>query len=476
MRLRGTAPRGTAPRGTARKRRRTLRALPALLLLGLIVSALAGCASVRERQSFDEYYREEERSYPGEEVSPPVEPAAIGEDAGLPDLLVYAALHNPGLEAAFDDWKAALERIPQMRSLPDPRFTYVYYIETVETRVGPQQESFAVAQTFPWLGKLRRQGDAAVEAAEAAHQRYEAAKLALFCRVNQAYYEYYYLERSLAVTDDNIKLVSNLEAVARTRYQTGMAPYSAVVKAQVELGKLEDQVETLRDLRVPTAARVNAALGRAPGAYLPAPRSPGAESAAVSDTAALGRLRENNPELLALGRMTAKEEAAVSLAGQAYVPDITLGAAVIQTGDAMNPGVEDSGKDPVMASLSLNLPIWFGKYRAAKREAEARQRANAKRRQQRENELITDLKTALFNFHSAERRIDLYGDSLLPKAEASLSASQAAFAAGQADFLDVIEAQRTLLEFQLAYERALTDRAQRLAEIEMITGGGYDNE
>jgi outer membrane protein TolC len=77
---------------------------------------------------------------------------------------------------------------------------------------------------------------------------------------------------------------------------------------------------------------------------------------------------------------------------------------------------------------------------------------------------------ALFHFHSAERKIDLYGDSLVPKAEQSVAASQRAFSAGQADFFDLIEAQRTLLEFQLSYERALADRAQRLAEIEMLIG------
>ena len=123
-----------------------------------------------------------------------------------------------------------------------------------------------------------------------------------------------------------------------------------------------------------------------------------------------------------------------------------------------------------MASLSFNLPIWIGKHRAAEREARARLRATAKRREDHENELLSDLKLALFHFRSAERKMDLYGNSLVPKAEQALAASQRAFAAGKADFFDLIEAQRTLLEFQLAHERALADRAQRLAEIEMLIG------
>jgi len=50
------------------------------------------------------------------------------------DCLAYAALNNAGLEAAFNRWKTALEKVPQVNSLPDPQFSYSYEIET---RVGP---------------------------------------------------------------------------------------------------------------------------------------------------------------------------------------------------------------------------------------------------------------------------------------------------------------------------------------------------
>jgi outer membrane protein TolC len=435
-----------------------------------LLAVLAGCASVGERKSRYEFNLEADarRVEPDDTGSAGVpEP---GEDAGLQDYLAYAALRNPGLQAAFDDWKAELERIPQARSLPDPRFTYVHYIETVETRVGPQEQSFALMQTFPWLGKLRRRGDIAFAASEAARQRYEAAKLKLFYEVKHAYYEYYYLSRAISVTENDIRLVSSLEEVARTKYQVGEVPYSAVVKAQVELGVLEDALETLQDLSAPTIAGLNKVLGRPPGAYLPPPKIIEAEDVRFRDEDIVADLKKRNPELLTLEFMTLKEEAALGLSRQVYLPDITLGATIVRTGEALDPMSGDSGKDPVMASLSLNLPLWIGKYRAAEKEAQARLSASARRRQNRENQLVTDLKFAIFHFRSAERKADLYGNSLILKAEQALAASQRAFAAGRADFFDIIEAQRTLLEFLLAYERALADRAQRLAEIEMLTG------
>ena len=454
---------------------RSCLTMPAIRPMAIaLIAVLAGCASIQERQSFHDLYLEAGAFTGADGRSIPAETPELGEAAGLSDYLAYAALSNPGLEAAFNDWKATLERVPQARALPDPRFTFVHYVEAVETRVGPQERSFALMQTFPWLGKLRSSGKIALKGAEAARQRYEAVKLRVFYQVTHAYYEYYYLSRTISVTESDIGLVSSLEEVARTKYQVGTVPYSALIKAQVELGKLEDALETLKDLRGPTAAALNKSLGRPPDTHLPWPTPIAIEEISFSDDEIYADLSRNNPDLLALGFMASREEAAIGLARQGYFPDITLGATVVRTGDALSPDLQDSGKDPVMASLSVNLPIWIGKHRAAEREARARFRATAKRREDHENELLSDLKLTLFHFRSAERKMDLYGNSLVPKAEQALAASQKAFATDKADFFDLIEAQRTLLEFQLAHERALADRAQRLAEIEMLIGKQID--
>ena len=58
----------------------------------------------------------------------------------LQDYLQYAALNNAGLKAAFEQWKVAVEQVPQAESLPDPKFNYGYFIEEVETKIGPQRQ------------------------------------------------------------------------------------------------------------------------------------------------------------------------------------------------------------------------------------------------------------------------------------------------------------------------------------------------
>jgi outer membrane protein TolC len=404
--------------------------------------------------------------------APPAETGAsvsLDDDATLDDYLRFAALNNAGLEAAFNRWKAELERIPQARSLPDPRFTYSYFIEQVETRVGPQQQKFGVMQMFPWFGTLRLRGDAAAEAAAAAQQGYEKTKLALFYRVKAAYYEYWYLAQAISVTKEHLKLVANLEGVARTRFTAGAAPNSALIQAQVELGKLDDKLRTLESLRAALVAKLNAALNRPTHLPLPWPRSLPEIDASFTDRQAMQWLAESNPDLRRLDHLVLKEEAGIELARKNYYPDITLGVDYVDTGDALNPDMADSGKDPVMAIVSVNLPIWHGRYRAAEREARLRKMAAEADLQDTGERLEADLELTLYHFRDAERKIDLYGDTLVPKAEQSLKVAQQGFEAGSTSFISLIDAERLLLEFELSHQRAQADRGQRLAEIEMLT-------
>ena len=395
----------------------------------------------------------------------------LSETSGLAEYLAYAALNNPGLEAAFSRWRAALERVPQVRALPDPRFTYQYFIEEVETRVGAQRESFALAQMLPWFGKLELRGDAAMQAAEAERQRYEAAKLKLFYQVKNAYYEYYYLWRSIQTVKDNVQLLENTERVARTRYKAGAASHPDVIRLQVELGKLTDRLRTIEDLRQPLAARLNAALGCPADAPVPWPARLAEHPAAATDQALMAWLPESNPELKALDHETRRSRTQIDLAQKDYFPDVTVGMSYIQTAPSTHGRhPPDDGKDPVVAMVSVELPIWREKLDAGVREARARHVAAMRTRQDRANALAADLKLALYQYRDAGRKIGLYRDTLIPKAAEGLKTLQVAFASGQATFTDLIDAERLYLEFALAYERALANQAQRLAELEMLVG------
>ncbi|MBW8014668.1 MAG: TolC family protein [Planctomycetes bacterium] len=445
---------------------------------------ISGCVS-REDQAYNAWQRQMTSAY-GDTVARTISYAGttaqsdndtatasrpeLTSTSGLSDYLAYAALNNPGLEAAFNRWKAALEQIPQVKALQDPKFNYKYFIEEVETRVGPQKQSFGISQAFPWFGKLSLRGDIAAEAANAAKQRYESAKLKLFFDVKDVYYEYYYLSKSIAITQENVNLIKHLESVARSRYKAAAGGHPDVIRAQVEMGKLQDRYQTQLDLKAPVIARLNAALNRPVGAEVPAPSQIEFNEVEVVDQEQLAMLLQTNPELKALGHEIIQNEKRIALAKKDYYPDFTFGVNVIDTGDSIVGDPRDNGKDPVVALISINIPLWRDKYAAAKRQARHKYHAAKRLRTEQTNSLSSKLKMVMYRFRNAERKIDLYGDALLPKAKESLKVTESGFRSGQSSFTDLIDAQRILLEFALSYERALANRSQSLAEIEMIVG------
>ncbi len=482
----------------------------AVTAIGLL-AILSGCENAENRRGIEDAMASASSrsvSHLRDDEHAGVEPPRLDETSSLADYLAYAAINNPGLEAAFNRWKASLERVPQVRALPDPKFNYAYFIREVETRVGPQKQRFGLSQTFPWFGKLELRGDVAAQAARAEHQRYEAAKLRLFHDVKKAYYEYYYLARSISVIEAARDLVKYLESVARTKYKVGAAEHADVIRAQVELGKLEDRLRSLRGLRTPLVARLNAAMNRPSDAELPWPTSLPEQRIALGTGELLTYLCEANPELKALEFEIARQRRAIDLAKKDYFPDITLGVDFTDVGEAIGPESQglkapfarrsaariaqgqgdaidatnmlqsalpgqppdDSGQDAWMVWMSMNIPIWFEKYRAGEREARARYDAAVQSKTDRENTLVSRVKMAQYYYHDADRKIALYRDTLIPKADESLKATEAAFRGGKATFLDLIDAERVLLEFQLSFEQARANRAQRLAELEMLVG------
>jgi len=404
----------------------------------------------------------------------PVPAAQRSPDANVPrtmqEYLQYAALNNAGLKAAFEAWKAALEEIPQVQALPDPRFTYGYFIEEVETRVGPQKQRFSLTQTFPWFGVLASRSDAAAAAAHAAQKRYEAKKLELFYAVKESFYEYVYLRSAIEIARESLDLVRHFEEVARTKYITAEAGHPDVIRAQMELATLADKLEALEQLRGPIVAQLNAALNRPSGATLPWPQHESYGEVRVERDRILSALKQQNPQLQALNSDVESARHRVALAKKRFYPDLSVGVDWVDTDDAFAAGVRDSGKDPVILMFSMNLPIWRKSYGAAELQARAASRRLVHQKKELANDLLARAERVLYDFEDSRRKIRLYGSVLVPKAEELVGASETAYAAGTVDFLSLIDAEQTLLKLRLQHERAKVDRQQRLAELEMLVG------
>ncbi len=399
--------------------------------------------------------------------------AAEVEPGGLETLEEYLALaakNNAGLRAAFNEWKAAAEAVPQARALPDPRFTYGYFIDEVETRVGPQRQKFGISQTFPWLGKIEARTDAAAAMAKAAQKKYEAKKLDLFYEVKSVYYEYAYLYTAIEKTKQNLDLVGYLEQVALARYSASAGSHPDVIRAQIEVARLDDKVKTLEQMRKPIVAKLNSVLNRKGGKSLPWPSRADYAPMEIDRNKVLAKINKLNPQIVTLKHTVAAAKQKVTLAEKRFYPDVTFGVDWIETDDALMAGTPDSGKDPIIAMFSVNIPLWADSYKAGVRQAKANLRKAGAAKRQKQNDIRAGAVRVLFDIEDSRRKVKLYTDILLPKANEMLAASEAAYKAGEIDFLSLINAQQTLLSFELMLERAITDEMQSSAELEKFIG------
>ncbi|MBU0715737.1 MAG: TolC family protein [Verrucomicrobia bacterium] len=428
--------------------------LACLVLAAAWGLGLAGCTSLPEKILHTKYRETYDAVYEAPDTSDTT--ARFDGNSTFDDYRRYAFAHSPALRAAFDRWKAALERVPQARSLDDPILAFEYFIEQRQTRY-----QASLIQLFPAFGKLTLRDKRAVAEADAAMRAFDAERLTLFDRVVKAFYEYHYLFRATEVTDENFQLLADLEKVVTTRYTTGLAPFADLIKVQVEKDRIANELATLRDERGSKSAMLAALLNFPARAALPWPKVAPYGRALINEAVLDGMIKDLNPELKAADSMIDAAAYREKLAHRNFLPDFMLGASWM-----VMPGMDGKGDESDVGIMAgITVPVWWGKYRAEIREAGAMRRAAVNNRDDRYNMLKAELSMAIFKFRDAERRIGLFKTSLIPKAVQALGVAKQEFSAGKTDFMTLIDAQRTLLEFSLMAERAAVDREIALGEI-----------
>jgi outer membrane protein TolC len=402
---------------------------------------------------------------------PDNERSIAAQQETLSDYLNYAVANSSALKAAYNEWVASAEQIEIVKSLPDPMLEYRYFIDEVETRVGPQKHSIGISQAFPWFGELELRGDAESEAASAAAKKYEALKLELLHEVSSAYYEYFYVEKAVDIARANVELLKYIENIALSLYRTGENSRGDLIQAQVETLKLDDMLSELIEKRAVVLARFNTLLEREADEPVTAPKALKLYDVNIPDRQIISIAKTNNPQIASLGFLMTEAQKRVEVAKTDYYPDFRIGLSYIDTGDSIYSNPSDNGKDPIIASVSLTIPLWQNKYSAGERRARNRYFAAANRQNSALSRLEYDVKSALYDYNNAARKIDLYSRSLLPQASQSLKVLEQEFRAGSRDFTDLVDSQRVLLEFMLAYNRAVADKANAVSKIRTLAGG-----
>ena len=374
--------------------------------------------------------------------------------ATLDAYLELGLAHSARLRAAFEEWRASAETIEQASALPDPRLTYVEFLEEIQTRTGPQQRKFGLAQSFPWPGQLGAKGRLAEHQAERMWAKVESARLQVVRDIEVAYHQYAFASQEIRITRELVELLHGLEPVVQSRVRAG-AGQENLLRLQVEIGRLEDELASFERRQPALAARIAEAMSvptptdsfPLPVLQEPAPRE-------VDIARAREQALSRSPSLRVLGEELLVGHAAEELSHYQDKPSFTLGIDYFETGEALNPDMPGSGDDPVSLSLSLSLPLQRSSYSAARREARHRVQATRRNIEAEQLAVFARIEEEAVRMDDAARRIVLYRDSLLPRANESLQLTLAAYRTGAASLLDLIDTERALLEFQLSFWRA----------------------
>jgi outer membrane protein TolC len=378
--------------------------------------------------------------------------------ATIEDYLNFASSTSAEMQAAYEEWKAASEEIPQSKALPDPQIKYGYATERT-----PTQSVFEVMQEFPWFGTIKSRTNAATALSNAAYKKYEAKRLEILKELKRWFYEYCFLYKSISITTENTNLARQLEKVVREKYATTITEHPDIIKAQIILATMEYNIQTLNAYRQPLVMKLNSILNRPPIAELGWPKRPEFKPVSLNFNTIYSLVMQNNPDLKALGYDIDAARSSRKLAEKKFYPNLGLGIAI----DA---GMGRDGETRYMPLVSINIPLWRDSYKAGERQAQALVNQAAKEKEQKQNDLAAAAQQSLYEFEDSLRRTHLYGDILIPKSKEHFISSQNAYQAGTIDFMALLDSLQNLYNYQLLYERALADNAQKLAELEALTG------
>ena len=396
-------------------------------------------------------------------------------DAHLAGYIEEALDRNPGIRQSFARYQSALQRLPQVSSLPDPILNLTQYIRSPETRVGPQTTMLSLSQKLPWFGKLNDREK--IAAKEAARYRFlhEAQKTDVIQKVKLTYYSLGYIDRALDITEEDMSVLDHYETLARARYEQGVGLQQAVVKLQAEITRDRNRLEELKIQRVDLESALNALRDFPPDAPVnkvlldKKPEVP----IVLDDLYRIGR--DNRPEILAALLQIENNEKRIQLAKKNYWPDITIGGGFTNvTGrtDAaglLNPP-DQNGKNIYSFSVGINLPIHRRKYDAAVAESTEDKIASQEGYRNAVNSMEASIRSTGFRIETLERQISLFENTLLPQAEQALRSTEAAYSTGEVGVLELLDSERVLLNVRLSLAQFDSDYMKSLAEMERAVG------
>jgi outer membrane protein, heavy metal efflux system len=410
----------------------------------------------------------------------PARAQGAADTLDLTQAIGQARSRNPRLAAASAGVAAAGARIGPAGTLPDPTVTLGamnYMLPGLSPRGDPMtMNQVTVMQMLPVNGTLRLRRAAARSDSAGTALRRDALALDVEHEVRTRYWELYHTDRALESMAGTLGALRDLAGIAAAMYAVGSTSQADVLRAQLAVTRMQQEIADMELQRVTAAAAMNALLGRDPEARIvlragPAHERHGGEVTALEmpplpPVDSLVRWAdEGSLEIAALRSGVAAARANEAAARRMLIPDLTVG---------LSYGQRTGAPDVVSAMVGVSVPVFARSRQRRMREETQAMRAMA------EDEVAAmrlsihaDLVTARAEAETARRQVALYAGTLVPQASAAYEASLSAYRVGRVDFMAVLDARMALLMYEHDAHRFEGMYGTAIADIDRLTGRLY---
>lgn len=385
----------------------------------------------------------------------------------LNNYLKIAAENNPGLKARFSEYLAALEIVPQVKALPDPQVAFGYFIQPVETRVGPQQFKISASQMFPWMGTLKAKENLAVQAAKAKLEAFEEAKSKLFNEIRSTYFNTYFNQKAIDITMENMGILNTFRKLANIKFESGLVSAVDEYRIEIEIGELENHLALLKDQQVVLEVMFNNLLNRDNRNPVLVPELLWNDNFPLTKQAAIDSINLLNHQLLSLDfqqlALQFRQEVVSNMGKPSF--KIGLGYTIVGKGDNNMNGTDAF----LFPNVGISIPLYRNKYKAMVQEVVFLAEAKENEKADKTNMLETLFENGWKEYLDADRRIELFTSQLI-LAKKSARILETDYATGNKNFEEVLRMERKILKFNLELEKARADKQAAISFINYLMG------
>ena len=385
----------------------------------------------------------------------------------LAQAVQIALTSNPMLRAASLSAEAATHRVGPAGALPDPQLQFGLMNRMASgfgsTADPMTMNQLQLMQMIPFPGKLGSARDAARHTAAAAHLDADEQRRMLSAQVQEAYFDVAFMDRALVVMAGTKTLLQDFQQVATTMYGVGTGLQEDVLRAQVEVARMGEDIASMQQERTAGAARLNTLLGREATAPIGALELPEDTSTLLAADSLIGMADASRPALRAASERVAAAQASLTAARRELLPDFQVGVAY-QARPAF----------PNMVSLMLgvSLPVFAGSRQLpARREMTAMAAMSDAELLGLRNETTAEVIEARARAERDRNLIRLYRNEILPQARAAVQSALASYRVGRVNFMTLVDNQMTVNRYEVEAWRLAADELQAVGDLNALTGG-----